>query len=300
MDVAQTNQSSKQVLARHGKSFYWASLFLGHKMANRAARLYEFCRFVDDIADGDLPHRHETLADISASLKANDSSSGPEVEAFLNLASEVNIPMQAATELLDGMLLDQQPTAMKDQAELLRYCHAVAGTVGLMMCRILNCKHPRADHFAIDLGVAMQLTNIARDVLEDAKMGRRYLPQQWVNFSAAEIATGQIQYRYTTSKAIEQLLNLADKYYNSALLGIQLLPFRSRFSITVALRVYRQIGVLLRRRKLAWWKGRVVVNKIEKTLLSLYSLVDLRPKKVPPHQSELHQSLQGLAGVDAK
>ena len=300
MDVAQTNQSSKQVLARHGKSFYWASLFLGHKMANRAARLYEFCRFVDDIADGDLPHRHETLADISASLKANDSSSGPEVEAFLNLASEVNIPMQAATELLDGMLLDQQPTAMKDQAELLRYCHAVAGTVGLMMCRILNCKHPRADHFAIDLGVAMQLTNIARDVLEDAKMGRRYLPQQWVNFSAAEIATGQIQYRYTTSKAIEQLLNLADKYYNSALLGIQLLPFRSRFSITVALRVYRQIGVLLQRRKLAWWKGRVVVNKIEKTLLSLYSLVDLRPKKVPPHQSELHQSLQGLAGVNAK
>ena len=300
MDVAQTNQSSKQVLARHGKSFYWASLFLGHKMANRAARLYEFCRFVDDIADGDLPHRHETLADISASLKANDSSSGPEVEAFLNLASEVNIPMQAATELLDGMLLDQQPTAMKDQAELLRYCHAVAGTVGLMMCRILNCKHPRADHFAIDLGVAMQLTNIARDVLEDAKMGRRYLPQQWVNFSAAEIATGQIQYRYTTSKAIERLLNLADKYYNSALLGIQLLPFRSRFSITVALRVYRQIGVLLRRRKLAWWKGRVVVNKIEKTLLSLYSLVDLRPKKVPPHQSELHQSLQGLAGVNAK
>lgn len=300
MDVAQTNQSSKQVLARHGKSFYWASLFLGHKMANRAARLYEFCRFVDDIADGDLPHRHETLADISASLMANDSSSGPEVEAFLNLASEVNIPMQAATELLDGMLLDQQPTAMKDQAELLRYCHAVAGTVGLMMCRILNCKHPRADHFAIDLGVAMQLTNIARDVLEDAKMGRRYLPQQWVNFSAAEIATGQIQYRYPTSKAIEQLLNLADKYYNSALLGIQLLPFRSRFSITVALRVYRQIGVLLRRRKLAWWKGRVVVNKIEKTLLSLYSLVDLRPKKVPPHQSELHQSLQGLAGVDAK
>lgn len=300
MDVAQINQSSKQILARHGKSFYWASFFLGHKMANRAARLYEFCRFVDDIADGDLPHRHETLADISTSLKANDSSSGPEVEAFLNLASEVNIPMQAATELLDGMLLDQQPTAMKDQAELLRYCHAVAGTVGLMMCRILNCKHSRADHFAIDLGVAMQLTNIARDVLEDAKMGRRYLPQQWVNFSAAEIATGQIQYRYPTSKAIEQLLNLADKYYNSALLGIQLLPFRSRFSITVALRVYRQIGVLLRRRKLAWWKGRVVVSKIEKTLLSLYSLVDLRPKNVPPHQSELHQSLQGLAGVDAK
>jgi phytoene synthase len=300
MDVAQTNQSSKQVLARHGKSFYWASLFLGHKLANRAARLYEFCRFVDDIADGDLPHRHETLADISACLKGSSHGAGPEVEAFLALASEVDIPIQAATELLDGMLLDQQPTAVKDQAELLRYCHAVAGTVGLMMCRILDCKHPRADHFAIDLGIAMQLTNISRDVLEDAKMGRRYLPQQWVNYSAAQIATGHSICRQPTSAAIEQLLNLADKYYKSALLGIQLLPFRSRFSITVALRVYRQIGVLLRRRKLAWWKGRVMVHKIEKILLSAFSLLDLRRKKVPPHQSKLHQSLQGLAGVDTK
>ena len=91
MDVAQTNQSSKQVLARHGKSFYWASLFLGHKLADRAARLYEFCRFVDDIADGDLPHRQETLADISANLKNKESLAGPEVKAVLELASEVNI-----------------------------------------------------------------------------------------------------------------------------------------------------------------------------------------------------------------
>lgn len=299
MEAAQINQSSsKQVLARHGKSFYWASLFLGQKLAHRAARLYEFCRFVDDIADGDLPHRHETLADISNSLISRSPSAGPEVEAFLELASEVDIPMNAATELLDGMLLDQQPTAVKDEAELLRYCHAVAGTVGLMMCRILNCKHARADHFAIDLGIAMQLTNIARDVLEDAKMGRRYLPASWVNYSAAEIANADIECRKLTSKAIDKLLNLADVYYKSALLGIQLLPFRSRFSITVALRVYRQIGVLLRRRHLAWWKGRVVVYKVEKIILSFYSLLDLRPKKVPRHQSNLHKSLKGLAGVD--
>ena len=300
MEVAQINQSSsKQVLARHGKSFYWASLFLGQTLAQRAARLYEFCRFVDDIADGDLPHRQETLADISLSLNGNCPPTGPEVEAFLELASEVNIPINAAIELLDGMLLDQQPTAVKDQAELLRYCHAVAGTVGLMMCRILNCKHDRADHFAIDLGIAMQLTNIARDVLEDATMGRRYLPASWVDLSPTEIASAKTASRQPTSKAIEQLLSLADSYYKSALLGIQLLPFRSRFSITVALRVYRQIGVLLRRRNLAWWKGRVVVHKLEKIVLSLVSLIDLRPKKVPPHQSNLHKSLKGLAGVDA-
>ena len=300
MEVAQINQSSsKQVLARHGKSFYWASLFLGQTLAQRAARLYEFCRFVDDIADGDLPHRQESLSDISHSLKGNCPPAGPEVEAFLELASEVNIPMNAAIELLDGMLLDQQPTAVKDEVELLRYCHAVAGTVGLMMCRILDCKHARADHFAIDLGIAMQLTNIARDVLEDAKMGRRYLPASWVNLSPAQIASAATDFRQPTSEAIAKLLCLADSYYQSALLGIQLLPFRSRFSITVALRVYRQIGVLLQRKNMAWWKGRVVVHKLEKIILSLICLVDLCPKKVPPHQPELHTSLKGLAGVNA-
>jgi phytoene synthase len=300
MEVAQINQSSsKQVLARHGKSFYWASFFLGQKLAHRAARLYEFCRFVDDIADGDLPHRHETLADIRQSLNGKCPPAGPEVEAFLELASEVNIPIVAAIELLDGMLLDQQPTAVKDEAELLRYCHAAAGTVGLMMCRILDCEHARADHFAIDLGIAMQLTNIARDVLEDAKMGRRYLPASWVDFTPTELASAETEYKQPTSQAIQQLLKLADEYYQSALLGIQLLPFRSRFAITVALRVYRQIGVLLQRQKLAWWEGRVVVHTAEKIMLSLASLVDLRPKQVPPHQSTLHKSLKGLAGVDA-
>ena len=173
------NQQAKQVLARHGKSFYWASLFLGSELADRAARLYQFCRFVDDLADGDLPDRLDSLEDIRAGLTDPQHpavAAIPELGAFMALATETNIPLNAAAELLDGMLRDQHPTALESEAELLRYCHAVAGTVGLMMCRVLNCQHPRADHFAIDLGIAMQLTNIARDVLEDAEMDRRYLP----------------------------------------------------------------------------------------------------------------------------
>jgi len=269
-------------------------------LADRAARLYEFCRFVDDIADGDLPHRHETLEDISQSLINHQVSAGTEVQAFLQLAKDIDIPINAATELLDGMLLDQQPTAVKDEAELLRYCHAVAGTVGLMMCRVLDCQHSRADQFAIDLGIAMQLTNIARDVLEDAKMGRRYIPADWANYTAEDIAQAQSQCRDPVAMATKRLLNLAEKYYTSALLGIQLLPFRSRFSITVALRIYRQIGIVLRRRHYAWWKGRAMVGKTEKMIISLYSLFDLRPKRVPPHPSELHVALKGLAGIDGK
>ena len=300
--VLPDSPAPKQVLARHGKSFYWASKFLGVELADRAARLYQFCRYVDDLADGDLPDRQESLEDIRARLAGKELAAGPEIEAFIALANSNNIPLSAASELLDGMLSDQNPTAVADEAELLRYCHAVAGTVGLMMCRVLNCEEPRADSFAIDLGVAMQLTNISRDVLEDAKMGRRYLPASWANFTPAQIAKAGLgdedtDCREQVAHGIARLLDLSEQYYASALLGICLLPFRSRLSIAIALRVYRQIGWVLRRRNLAWWQGRVMVTGGEKALLSLRSLADLRPKKVPPHRTQLHQHLQGLAGV---
>lgn len=297
------NPQAKQVLARHGKSFYWASLFLGSDLANRAAQLYQFCRFVDDLADGDLPERRESLQDIRSGLTDPEHPTAatiPELRAFLALAAQANIPLNAARELLDGMLRDQHPTELKTEAELLRYCHAVAGTVGLMMCRVLNCQHPRADHFAIDLGVAMQLTNIARDVLEDAKMGRRYLPESWFDsaLAPAAIASAAEEYQQPVAAAIERLLALAEEYYASALLGVQLLPWRSRFSIFVALRVYRQIGLQLQRSGLRWWQGRTVVSKSVKVRLSMQSFGHLAPKKVPPHKQALHHHLKGLAGVE--
>jgi phytoene synthase len=297
------NPQAKQVLAKNGKSFYWASLFLGPALADRAARLYQFCRFVDDLADGDLPHRLDSLEDIRAGL--NDPqhpavATIPELNAFIELAIESNLPLNAASELLDGMLRDQLPTAVATEAELLRYCHAVAGTVGLMMCRVLNSQHPRAESFAIDLGVAMQLTNIARDVLEDATMDRRYLPASWLDtpLSADAITRAENSCHLPVTTAIDQLLELADQYYASALLGIHLLPFRSRFSIIVALRVYRQIGRQLKAGGLQWWRGRTVVSKATKIRLSISSLVHLIPRKVPDHQAHLHKHLKGLAGVD--
>lgn len=295
--LSATAMAPKQLLAKHGKSFYWASLFLGSQLADSCAQLYQFCRFVDDLADGDLPDREESLEDIRARLDGGDREAGKEVEAFMQLSKDNNIPLIAARELLDGMLKDQQPTAVNDEAELLRYCHAVAGTVGLMMCRILDCKEQRADSFAIDLGIAMQLTNISRDILEDAQMGRRYLPASWIDLPASVIANADIACQQQVADAAERMLDLAENYYQSALLGIQLLPLRSRLSITVALRVYRQIGWVLKRRGLPWWQGRVFVSKSEKMLLSIRSLKDLIPVKVPAHKKALHHNLQGLVGV---
>ena len=298
-----TNPQAKQVLARHGKSFYWASLFLGSTLADRAARLYQFCRFVDDLADGDLPDRADSLESIRGGLADPQHPAVaqiPELSAFIALASETNIPLRAAAELLDGMLRDQHPTAVKTEAELLRYCHAVAGTVGLMMCRVLNCQHQRADAFAIDLGIAMQLTNIARDVLEDAQIKRRYLPADWFDpeLSAETIARAANDCHLPVAGVIDRLLALAEDYYNSALIGINLLPWRSRFAIIVALRVYRQIGRQLQGNGLQWWRGRTVVSKSRKMLLSLSSLNNLIPKTVPPHKARLHSDLRGLAGVE--
>jgi|TARA_B110000879_G_scaffold6078_1_gene7919 phytoene synthase len=294
---------AKQVLAKHGKSFYWASLFLGSALADRAARLYQFCRFVDDLADGDLPDRFDSLEDIRTGLLDPQHpavATIPELDAFITLANKTNIPLNAAVELLDGMLRDQQPTALETEAQLLRYCHAVAGTVGLMMCRVLNCQQPRADSFAIDLGIAMQLTNIARDVLEDAQMDRRYLPAEWLDstYSPETIARAETNIHLPVASAVNHLLALADRYYASALLGINLLPWRSRFSIIVALRVYGQIGHQLKRGGLQWWRGRTVVSKATKMRLSISSLVYLIPKKVPNHKTSLHKHLKGLAGVD--
>lgn len=298
MDNSQSdNISSKKLMARHGKSFYWASLFLGSNLANSAAQLYKFCRFVDDLADGDIPDRQALLENIRACLNGHNQPASSEIDAFLNLAAKHNIPLTVATELLDGMLSDQTPTAFESEAELLRYCYAVAGTVGIMMCRVLNCKEQRAESFAIDLGIAMQLTNIARDVLEDAQMERRYLPASWVNLTASEIANMNATCHEPVALAIKRMLDLAEDYYESALLGIQLLPFRSRFSITIALRVYRQIGVSLRHRNYCWWHGRVYVATPKKALLSLRSIVDLRPIKVPAHNKQLHRHLKGLSGV---
>ncbi|HAZ80850.1 MAG TPA: phytoene synthase [Porticoccaceae bacterium] len=293
------NPQSRQVLARHGKSFYWASFFLGSRLANNAARLYEFCRFVDDLADGDLPNRQESLEDIRQSLDTGEDSTIEELSKFLDLAKECRIPLTAARELLDGMLLDQQPTEVKNEQQLLRYCHAVAGTVGLMMCQVLECKTARAKSFAIDLGIAMQLTNIARDVLEDAKMGRRYLPSVWFSEDIAieDMALGKTSSHKPVADAIDRLLVMSEAYYNSALIGIRLLPFRSRLSIAIALRVYRQIGWVLQRKKITWWEGRVMVAAPEKIMLSLRSFSELLPLTVPSHNAELHKNLKGLSGV---
>ena len=202
-----------EVMHKYGKSFYWASFFLGKKHTSNAAVLYEFCRFLDDLADGNEKNKAERLNEIATAIASNKDLSKPCIRNFLTLSKNNEISVQPALELISGMQMDQTVFELKTERELLRYSHAVAGTVGVMMCKLLGCKEKDAYAFAVDLGIAMQLTNIARDVLEDANMGRRYIPEEWLSnsISVTEIAIAKSDIKKTIADSIKTFLKLSEK-----------------------------------------------------------------------------------------
>ncbi|MGB2496627.1 MAG: phytoene/squalene synthase family protein, partial [Candidatus Puniceispirillaceae bacterium] len=250
--------TSEQSLAANGKSFHWARRFLGARMGNDAARLYAFCRLLDDMADGDIENGPARLRAIRDDLAAGRPGDDPALQAFLPLMAEKRFPAEVLVALIDGLLEDQlDMVALADEAALLRYAYRVAGTVGLLMCHVLDCHAPAARAHAIDLGIAMQLTNIARDVLEDADMNRRYIPGDWVggatpaDILAAAQAPGSDVHADVTN-AVARLLDIAETFYASGAQGYRYLPWRAHLSIAIAARVYRQIGVQLLATGCAW------------------------------------------------
>ncbi|RXJ72118.1 hypothetical protein CS022_17770 [Veronia nyctiphanis] len=171
--------AATSVLKQHGKSFHLAGRFLSGKRFAAAARLYAFCRQVDDIADEseDKNHAKEELALIRQSLIINKPLHPATIDV-LALSQEWGLPTHSLQSLVCGVAMDLETVEIADERSLIRYCYYVAGTVGEMMCPILNSREGGTP-FAIDLGIAMQMTNIARDVIEDAQMARRYLPTDW-------------------------------------------------------------------------------------------------------------------------
>lgn len=296
-----------KILANNGRTFHWARQFLGQDQGSDAARLYSFCRLLDDLADGDLPDGKARLDAIYHDLTILEKSPSAEIldddfaKIYPFLLSK-QIPLYALGDLIDGLLFDQGKVALQTSEDLVRYGYHVAGTVGLMMCPLLGCHDKTAQKFAIDMGIAMQLTNIARDVLEDANMGRRYLPATWTEgLTAKAIASGAEQEdRFiiaTIKDATAKTLALADHYYESGFAGLAHLPIRPRLAIGIAAYSYRQIGVKLRANKLNWHHGRTVTSTTSKAIQSLRAL-PLLAKRTPPkaHHSHLHIPLQERIG----
>lgn len=297
----------KVSLAKNGKSFYWASHFLSAQMGYNAARLYAFCRVLDDMADGDIYDGPVRLRCIRASLHSGQPCDDPVLIEFQPFISEMGFSKNVLLALLDGLLEDQvDQVCLSSEADLLRYSYRVAGTVGLLMCGVLNSEESGAEAFAIDLGIGMQLTNIARDVLEDARMGRRYIPADWLgNLSPNAICLASTdpngKNAMQIKASIERLLELADRFYQSGAIGYSYLPWRAHVGIAIAARVYRQIGVQLKSNGYAWHQARQVTNKSTKLKCSLIALGSLSSRlpmlNKKKHNRSLHTSLQGLPYV---
>jgi phytoene synthase len=258
-------------LSIYAKSFNWAGFFLPKKAYIKCSDLYDFCRTIDDIAD-DKGDRNTKTKDF-LNFKNNFYNKNYENHIIKNMWSLINefkISTKIVNDLFDGVESDlKEKVQLNSKKDLLIYSYRVAGTVGLMMAKILNVKNKNALKCAIDLGIAMQLTNISRDVVADSKNNRFYISE---NFDS-----------------IKENLKLADLFYESSFSSIKKIPLSFRFSILVARRVYRQIGYnILKKKNIENYNnsGKIYVTNLSKmvqTILSIYDLTKLLIIKPEEH-----------------
>ena len=305
IDKPEALAAADAALAAKGRSFHWARRLLGKNHAARATRLYGFCRHLDDLADESTSaaNAREKLDAARISI-ITGISADPVIRDGIRLMKECHISPEIALELIAGVSSDLDTVRIADEAELCRYCYRVAGTVGIMMCGVLDVRSPVAHAYAVDLGIAMQLTNISRDVAEDAAAGRIYLPASMIGeLTPAELIFPSEMLRPRLRECVAALLSMADRYYVSGESGLTYLPLRARCGILVAARVYQAIGTRLRSADCAFWNGRVVVTDSEKAALTAHALIGapLRSAfwKFPSqHDSSLHGALRGLPGIE--
>jgi len=285
-------------VAQKSRSFYWPLRLFPRDQAAAIARLYAFCRVADDWADeGDSIVGRHLLTQAIADLRRG-ASELPEILDFLELAKTWSVPLDAAVVLLEALLKDVGSRRVPSEDELMHFCYGVAGVVGLMLCPILGVSSSKAIPHAIDLGIAMQLTNIARDVVEDAERDRIYLPAAWIGEMSE---TSRIcQPSETDSRVlydgVTKILKMAEAYYASASRGFQYIPGRSRIPIRVASGFYRQIGVEVGRDVAKSWQTKVKPRRFS-LLYTFVKALCTPSSKVGYHESHLHYAIKDLPGV---
>ena len=239
--------------------------------------LYAWCRHCDDQIDGERlglrtgdptdvagaqRQRLERLVDLTRRALDGESVGDPAFEALGRVVRQHGIPAIYPFELLEGFAMDVEGRRYRSLENLLQYCYHVAGVVGLMMAHVMGVREESALRRAADLGIALQLTNIARDVVDDARAGRLYLPLEWLE--QAGLAHGEVALpgnRERLAGVVRRLLDEAERYYASGDLGLKSLPLRSAWAVAVARGVYSEIGRLVRSRGASAWEARAVVPR---------------------------------------
>jgi 15-cis-phytoene synthase len=250
--------TARETIARGSKSFNLASKLFDRRTRERAWLLYAWCRACDDLADGQ--HLGGALgegSDVAVIRGLTDRAldgvwvGEASFDGLRLLCEEVPIPRAFIDDHIAGFVLDAEGWRPRTEEDLIRYCHHVAGAVGMMMAVVMGVAPAdrdtmeRADH----LGIAFQLANIARDVKEDAAGGRCYLPQEWLDE------------RRPLAELTRRLADLAAGYEQSARVGAQRLPFRSRWAVLAAAGIYGEIAREVARRGEGALDTRVVIGR---------------------------------------
>ena len=276
--------NNTQIIYENSKSFYWASKFLPKEILKKVINIYAFCRLQDDLVD--------------EGIKIKDSSELKELE---NIIKSYGVSKNIILNLMEGINSDKNFKRFKDNSELLRYCYKVAGVVGLMMIKALDIKQSEAKYFAIDLGMAMQLTNISRDIMQDYKKNRIYIPENTgINKDIISNMTSENEKKI--KKVVNQIILKSEIYYKSSLHGMRYIPIRSRLAILVSLRIYQGIGIKIIKTEKKFIHENLYVTNIEKTLIVAKALIEfliffIFPVYKKKHNIYLHESLEGLYDI---
>ena len=250
---------STNLLEKHAKSFYWASFFLSNNTLNKCSSLYNFCRTLDDIVDTEniLSVKKKIFSKFKKDFE-NKNLNNQIIKDMWSVIDSENISKQIIIDLFDGVETDlKEKVVINSKKELLVYSYRVAGTVGLMMSKIMKVKNKEALKGAIDLGIAMQLTNIARDVCEDKARNRQYVDHDFL--------------------AIQEIISESQIFYENSFNSIRNIPIRSRFSVIVARRIYRKIGdYILKQKNIDNYNkaGKIYVPIFEKLIQTFLSIFD--------------------------
>jgi phytoene synthase len=267
------------LLKKHAKSFYWASFFLSNDVFNKCSSLYNFCRTLDDIVDND--NKLEVKKEIFLKFKKDFMNKNPNnqiINDMWSIINSENISKKIVIDLFDGVETDlEEKVEINSKKDLLVYSYRVAGTVGLMMSKILKVNNRESLRGAIDLGIAMQLTNVARDVCEDNKRNRKYIQSDF--------------------SSIKETIYESEIFYQKSFKAISSISIRSRFSVIVARRIYKKIGdyILMQKNIENFNKaGKIYVplfEKVVQTFLSIFDFVKLLFVKDLSYYNHSHHNI---------
>jgi 15-cis-phytoene synthase len=283
MSSAASGPSAGESIRRHSRSFSFASRLLPSAKRADVERLYAWCRWCDDGVDAAAsPQAALDFVDLATQdvrrIRAGESPAAAESRWLAELVGRHDLPLGAAVALLDGMRSDLTPAAGWCEDDLMRYCFRVAGAVGVLLCPILGLEDRRHLPHAAALGMGMQLTNIARDVAEDWRRSRCYLPIEWTD--GLRPGDGPPDPRQVR-QGVRTILELADGYYAAGEAGIGGLDPDSRLAVRAAARIYHAIGTRIRKRDFQVLDKRARVSTLGKLMLFARALAD-RGTRLPP------------------